>query len=88
MKPGIINTEKMSPNQIGKLIDWLRANNIRPEQMPKHQKIVITGQRITYAQVKYEQRRRGGKRPVIGKDDFFQRETKTARIRVPYEAIR
>lgn len=85
MKPGFINTAKMTSDQIKPLIEWLRKNGIDPELMPRHQAIVSTGNRITYEVVKYRQDPYGGKQPVIGGDDFFARETKTTRIRVPFE---
>lgn len=88
MKPGIINTTKMSNTEILPVIAWLQANGINPNLMPREQKIIITGQRIIYTVVERQQIPRGGKRPVLGGDDFFARETKTTRIRVPFKATK
>lgn len=88
MKPGIINTAKMNTEQIIPLVQWLAANGINANKMPREQIITVTGTKLIYSVVKYRQNRAGGKRPVIGGDDFFARETKTTRIRIPYGEIR
>ena len=91
MKPGIINTAKMSNTQILPIIAWLRANGIEPELMPRDQTIIITGRRIIYIQVKQRQMKRGGKNivPVTIGNGFHTvaREIRTKRIRVSLKEI-
>lgn len=82
MKPGIINTAKMHNEQLKPLIAWLEANSINPYRLKRDQKIIFTGNRVTYSEVVETQHRRGGRRPVINRmtnEVKFQRRTKRIR---------
>ena len=85
MKPGIILASPMSGVQREHFCNWLRANGINPNGIPLYARIISHGNRITYKQARLRQRRDGGKTIAIDANNDTIWDTKTTRIRVPFE---
>lgn len=86
MKPGIILASPMSPEQREKFCDWMRRQGIDPTRVPLYARIICHGNRITYKQARQVQRRRGGKTVALDANRQIIWDTKTKRIRFPFEA--
>lgn len=88
MKPGIILGSLMHPEQREHFCDWLRANGINPNHIPMYARIISYGNRITYKQIRLRQHKYGGKVLALDADRETILDTKTTRIRVPFEAMK
>lgn len=78
----------MSPEQHDHFCKWLRKNGIDPNHIPRYTRIICHGNRITYKKFKVRQNRRGGKLLMLDSRWMTTWDTKTTRIRVPFEAIK
>ena len=92
MKPGIINTEYMTAEQIERTWKWLQVNGCR-HHVPRQVNIIYTGTRIiapTFNIERVGQKNREWARKIRAAhlNAGLATKVRTYRERVPYEEIR
>lgn len=93
MKPGIINTEYMSDEQITRVWKWLVTNGCR-HHVPRWASIIFTGNRLVVPTFDIERVGQKNKKWArnrwiwIDGEKTLPIKNRTYRIRVPFEAIK